>query len=130
MAINYPEDYRYTPTHEWGQRLDTKLLKVGITPHALEHLGKVIDLKLPEVGETFAAEETCGQLFGTHHNTSIRMPLSGRIFSQNAQAMENLDLINEDPFGDGWLFIIELDYPENFDITLFSLKEYLMTLDI
>jgi glycine cleavage system H protein len=101
----YPEDLQYTKDHEWI-RTDADTVRVGITDFAQEALGDIVFVTLPEVGSDVTAGSTCGEIESTKSVSDVYAPVTGTVVARN----ENLDtapeLINSDPYGDGWMLEI------------------------
>jgi glycine cleavage system H protein len=106
MAEN-PKDLRYTKEHEWARRTG-KTVVVGVTAHAQEALGDVVYVDLPKVG----AQLTAGASFGTVESTKavseLFAPLSGKVVKVNQALADEPQLINQDPYGKGWICEVEL----------------------
>jgi glycine cleavage system H protein len=105
--VEFPEDLRYTKEHEWA-RAEGDRARVGITDFAQDALGDVVYVDLPEVG----AEVTAGQAFGEVESTKsvsdVFSPLSGTIVQRNPLIDDHPELVNEQPYGDGWLVVLEV----------------------
>lgn len=101
-----PDDLRYTKEHEWA-RVDDGRVVVGITDYAQDQLGDVVFVGLPEVGAEVAAGQPLGEVESTKSVSDIYSPVSGRVLERNAALETNPELVNEDPYGDGWLVTIE-----------------------
>jgi glycine cleavage system H protein len=101
----YPEDVQYTKDHEWV-RTEGEILRVGVTDYAQEALGDIVFVTLPEVGAEVTAGAPCGEIESTKSVSDVYAPVSGTVAARN----ENLDaapeLINSDPYGDGWMIDI------------------------
>lgn len=104
---SYPEDLRYTVEHEWVRTGNGKLVRVGITQFATEALSDVVYVSLPTVGEEVAAGDSCGELESTKSVSDVFSPVSGFITAVNAALQDAPQMINADPYGDGWLFEVE-----------------------
>lgn len=104
---SYPEDLRYTVEHEWVRTGNGKLVRVGITQFATEALSDVVYVSLPTVGEEVAAGDSCGELESTKSVSDVFSPVSGLITAVNAALQDAPQMINADPYGDGWLFEVE-----------------------
>jgi glycine cleavage system H protein len=100
MAV--PEDRRYTAEHEWV-RFDGDTATVGITDYAADKLGDVVFVELPSVGSTVAAGTVVGEIESTKSVGELFAPLDGTIAEANAAVVDAPELVNSDPFGDGWL---------------------------
>lgn len=111
---NYPEDLKYTSEHEWVRSGNGARVRVGITEYAAEQLGDIVYVSLPEVGDTVAAGDACGELESTKSVSDLFSPVSGVVSSVNEQLANTPEIINADPYGDGWLF--ELDVEEEADL--------------
>lgn len=102
-----PDNIRYTLTHEWARREATHYIRIGITDFAQESLGGVVYVELPAVG----AEVTCGESFGqiesTKSTSDLNAPLSGTVVEVNSALESNPELVNAEPYGEGWLILIE-----------------------
>lgn len=103
--MNVPEDLRYTNEHEWV-RVDGNVAWVGITDYAQDALGDVVYVSLPEVGVSVAAMGPCCEVESTKSVSDVFAPLSGRVAEVNAELSESPQLINEDPYGKGWIFAL------------------------
>lgn len=102
----YPEDYRYSEEHEWVAA-DGDNYRLGITDFAQEELGEVVYVELPEVGAEFGAEDEIGIVESVKAVAEIYTPIAGRVVTVNEQLVDQPELLNEDPHGEGWLVEIE-----------------------
>ena len=98
---------RYSAEHEWID--DASPAKIGISQVAADTLGDVVYVDLPEAGSTVTAGEACGEIESTKSVSELFSPVTGTIVEVNAEAAENPALLNEDPYGAGWLFTVEVD---------------------
>jgi glycine cleavage system H protein len=102
--MNVPQDLRYTAEHEWIRELgDGEAVRVGITDYAQDALGDVVYVDLPAVGDEVAASAAVGELESTKSVSEMYAPVSGTISAVNEALADNPQLLNEDPYGDGWL---------------------------
>ena len=108
--MDFPEDLRYTEEHEWV-RVDGTGARVGITDYAQDALGDVVYVDLPTVGATVAAMASCCEVESTKSVSEIFSPLSGTIAEVNGDLADAPQMINEDPYGKGWIFLVELGDP-------------------
>jgi glycine cleavage system H protein len=112
-----PEDLRYTSEHEWvrspGASDDT--IRVGITDFAQDALGDIVYVSLPELGEQVAAGSTCGELESTKSVSDIYAPVSGAVAARNEALDATPELVNSDPYGEGWLFEVAPDGSTDLD---------------
>jgi glycine cleavage system H protein len=107
-----PDDRSYTEDHEWvlitpGSPLPDTPIRVGITSVAVEALGDLVFVELPEVGSAIVAGETCGEIESTKTVSELYPPVSGVVTSINSAVVEDPDLITHDPYGAGWLFEVQ-----------------------
>jgi glycine cleavage system H protein len=102
-----PPDLRYTREHEWASLGEDGKVKVGVTDFAQSRLGDVVYLDLPDVGGDVTAGESMGEVESTKSVSDIYAPLSGSVTGLNAECRDNLALVNQDPYGEGWLVILE-----------------------
>jgi glycine cleavage system H protein len=110
-----PEDLKYTAEHEWVRAAADGRVRVGITDYAQDALGDVVFVSLPEVGVTVAAGESCGEVESTKSVSEIYAPVSGEVTARNEELDSRPDLVNQDPYGDGWLVEISLADPSATD---------------
>jgi glycine cleavage system H protein len=106
-AMNFPEDLRYTQEHEWV-RVDGTTARVGITDYAQDALGDVVYVDLPQVGAAVAAMASCCEVESTKSVSEIFSPVSGSVAEVNADLTDAPQMINEDPYGKGWIFAVEM----------------------
>ena len=104
--MEFPEELRYTKEHEWA-RADGTRVRVGITDFAQDSLGDVVYVDLPEVGTVVAADQPFGEVESTKSVSDVFSPLSGTIVERNRLIEDQPELLNEQPYGDGWLVVIE-----------------------
>jgi glycine cleavage system H protein len=117
--MNVPEDLRYSSEHEWARRLDDgSTVRVGITDFAQDSLGDVVYVDLPAVGSSVAANEAVGELESTKSVSEMYAPVSGKVVAVNEVLADSPQLLNEDPYGDGWLCEIEMSDPSELDALL------------
>lgn len=106
-----PEDRRYTASHEWV-RIDGETGTVGITDHAQKELGEIVYLELPEAGHVFNAEEEFGTVESVKAVSELFTPVSGEVVEVNKAAVAEPGIVNDDPYGDGWLIKVKLSTDE------------------
>ena len=102
----YPDDLSYTSEHEWLRRPGEHdgSVRVGITHYAQDQLGDIVYVSLPEVGESVDAGSTCGELESTKSVSDVYAPISGEVVARNDALDATPELVNNDPYGGGWLF--------------------------
>ncbi|HET9772664.1 MAG TPA: glycine cleavage system protein GcvH [Acidimicrobiia bacterium] len=105
--MNFPEDLRYTREHEWV-RVDGTIARIGITDYAQDALGDVVYVDLPTVGATVAAMASCCEVESTKSVSEIFSPVSGTIAEVNSDLTDAPQMINEDPYGKGWIFSVDM----------------------
>ncbi|BCJ77179.1 glycine cleavage system H protein [Catellatospora sp. IY07-71] len=112
-----PEDLKYTAEHEW---VTTKAgtVRVGITHFAQDALGDIVYVQLPEAGQAVSAGESFGEVESTKSVSEIYAPLTGTVTARNEALVDSPDLINTDPYGEGWLVEIEIADPAALDALL------------
>ena len=115
---NYPEDLKYTPEHEWVREGNEATVRVGITDYAAEQLGDIVFVSLPEVGESVSAGDACGELESTKSVSDLFAPLTGVITAVNQVLDGTPELVNSDPYGDGWLFDLQIGDDADVDALL------------
>ncbi|MEW2499647.1 glycine cleavage system protein GcvH [Amycolatopsis sp. CA-161197] len=113
-----PEELRYTEEHEWVATREGALVRVGITEYAQDQLGDVVFVDLPEVGKHVDAGDVFGEVESTKSVSELFAPVDGEIVSVNAAVSDSPELINSDPYGEGWLVEIRLDDPAGLDALL------------
>jgi glycine cleavage system H protein len=101
---NVPEELRYAKTHEWVRREDDGTVTVGITEHAQELLGDMVFVELPEVGQSVEAEADCAVVESVKAASDVYAPVAGEVTAVNDQLEGSPELVNQAPYGDGWLF--------------------------
>ncbi len=109
--MEFPEDLRYTKEHEWV-RLEGTRARVGITDFAQDALGDVVYVDLPEVGAVVQAGQPLGEVESTKSVSDVYSPISGSIVERNPLVDDRPELVNEQPYGDGWLVVIEPADPD------------------
>ncbi|MEO2168886.1 MAG: glycine cleavage system protein GcvH [bacterium] len=120
--MELPEDLKYTREHEWVQ-IDGKTATIGITYHAQEQLGEVVFVELPAAGERVERGDPFGVIESTKAVSDVYAPLAGEVSEINDDLPENPEMLNEDPYGDGWMVKIMLSDPDNNE-NLMSPDEY------
>lgn len=107
-----PDSFSYSDEHEWinaaAEDAVGKTVRVGITSVATERLGEVVFAELPEVGDSVTAGEPCGEVESTKSVSDLYAPVSGTVTAVNENIEDNYEIINEDPFGAGWLYEVEV----------------------
>jgi len=99
-----PDNLKYTKTHEWARLNGDGAVTVGITDHAQSQLGDMVFVELPEVGTTLAAGKECAVVESVKAASDVYSPLNGEVQEVNEALTDSPELINQDPYGNGWLF--------------------------
>ncbi len=106
--MEFPEDVRYTKEHEWIRTEADGLARIGITDHAQDALGDVVYVDLPEAGSVLTANEAFGEVESTKSVSDVFSPVSGEVIDRNQALSDRPELVNEQPYGDGWLITVRL----------------------
>ena len=115
--MEIPEDLRYSSEHEWV-RVDGNVATVGITDFAQDSLGDVVYVQLPEVGDEIEANASISEIESTKSVSDIYAPVGGRVTAVNERLGEQPELVNQAPYGDGWIFSVEMADPAQVDALL------------
>lgn len=106
--LHYPEDLRYTTDHEWVKDQGEAVVRVGITSYAQDALGDVVYVSLPAVGDELTAGDACGEVESTKSVSDLYAPVAGEVVAVNDSLDATPELINSDPYGEGWMMEIKL----------------------
>ena len=115
--MNFPNDVKYTKEHEWI-RQEGDVAYVGITDYAQEQLGDIVFVDIQTVGETLAADEVFGTIEVVKTISDLFLPVAGEVLEQNEALEEQPELVNKDPYGEGWLIKIKPAADADFDSLL------------
>jgi glycine cleavage system H protein len=115
--MNIPDDLRYSSDHEWIRR-DGDTVTIGITDFAQDSLGDVVFVELPDVGTDVVVNDTFTEVESTKSVSDIYAPVSGSIATVNTDLDDRPELLNDDPYGDGWICTIKMSDPSQFDALL------------
>lgn len=110
--LEYPEELRYTAEHEWVRTAEDGTVRIGITAFAQEALGDVVYVSLPAVGDQVTAGDANGEVESTKSVSDLYVPLSGEVTAVNEGLDANPELVNSDPYGDGWMYELQPTDPE------------------
>ncbi|WP_432159864.1 glycine cleavage system protein GcvH [Streptomyces sp. NRRL F-5630] len=119
--MSNPTNLRYSKEHEWLSAAEDGVSTVGITAYAAGQLGDVVYAQLPEVGDSVAAGETCGELESTKSVSDLYSPVNGEVTEVNSDVVEDPSLVNSAPFEGGWLFKVRVSEEPG---DLLSAEEY------
>ena len=106
--MEYPTELKYTAEHEWVKAGEGPV-RVGITDFAQDALGDIVYVQLPEIGSAVRAGDACGELESTKSVSDLFAPLNGTVRAVNEALADQPDLVNTDPYGEGWLLDIEVE---------------------
>jgi glycine cleavage system H protein len=115
--MHVPDELRYSSDHEWA-RVEGNTVRVGITDYAQDALGDVVYVEVPEVGTAVAANDKISEVESTKSVSDIYAPVGGTIAAVNADLGESPQRLNEDPYGEGWICVIELGGDDGLDALL------------
>ena len=126
-----PTDRKYSRDHEWAKDEDDGTFLVGITDYAQEHLGDIVFLDLPKVGATLAKMEKLGEVESVKSVSDMFSPISGEVVAVNHVVIDSPELVNEDPYENGWLIRIKPSQPADMDdlLTAADYEIFLESLD-
>lgn len=112
--MNFPKDVRYTSEHEWI-RVEGEEALVGITDYAQSELGEIVFIDVPTMGETVAQGEVFGSVEAVKTVSDLNMPATGEVLAVNENLEDHPELVNEDPYGEGWMIRIRLSDASELD---------------
>ena len=115
--MNVPDDLGYTSDHEWARREGDRV-RMGITDYAQDALGDVVFVQLPEPGAAVTAGQPFSEVESTKSVSDIYAPVAGTVVEINSDLNDSPQRVNEDPYGEGWICVIELADPAGFDALL------------
>ena len=111
---NVPADLRYNKTHEWV-RVEGDIATIGITDHAQDALGDVVYLDLPNEGRILAADDKFGEVESVKAVSELYTPIGGEVVETNSTITDTTEVINEDPYGNGWMIKVRMSNPSDLD---------------
>jgi glycine cleavage system H protein len=123
MTLEYPEDLKYLDSHEYV-RLDGEIATIGISAFAIEELGDIVFLELPELGDAIGVEDNIGTVESVKAVSELYSPVSGTVIDRNEMLIESPEMIADDPYGEGWLIKVRLDNPDDDLEDILSASEY------
>jgi glycine cleavage system H protein len=116
--MNIPGELRYTSDHEWAAREADDIVRIGITDYAQDALGDVVYVQAPAVGAVVTAGQNFGEVESTKSVSEIYAPVAGTVVAVNDALVDSPGLLNDDPYGDGWICSIEMAQPEAYESLL------------
>ncbi len=118
-----PDDLRYAKSHEWVRKLQDGALEIGISEHAQSALGDLVFVEVPEAGRSLQAGEAAAVVESVKAASDVYSPVSGKVIAGNADLAAQPELVNQDPYGSGWLFRVQANAPLD-DASLMSAAAY------
>lgn len=122
MSLEYPDDLKYLDSHEYV-RLDGEIATIGISAFAVDQLGDIVFLELPDVGEKLEKGNAFGTIESVKAVEDLNAPITGTVVERNDPTVDSPELVGEDPYGEGWLIKVRIDDPSEIDEAL-SADEY------
>ena len=113
--MNFPADLKYTKDHEWIKLIDEKTALIGITDYAQGELGDIVFVDITSVDKDLSAEEVFGTIEAVKTVSDLFMPVAGKIIEVNSALSKNPELVNTDPYGEGWMVKIEFSDSKEID---------------
>jgi glycine cleavage system H protein len=113
-ALKFPENVRYSQDHEWARK-EGDSFTVGISDFAQDQLGDVVFVELPEAGSTFEKGQEFGTVESVKAVSELFMPMAGEILVINSKLEDSSELVNNDPYGEGWMIKVKAANPGDFD---------------
>ncbi len=123
MELEYPEDLRYLETHEYA-RLEGEIATLGISAFAVDQLGDIVFLELPELGEALEVGSSFGTIESVKAVEDLYPPVSGTVVDRNQAMIDSPELIADDPHGEGWLLKVRVENPDTALADTLSASEY------
>jgi len=120
--MEFPEDLKYSKQHEWVL-VEGNVATIGITDFAQDQLGDIVFVELPAVGDKVSKEDAFGVVESVKAVSDVYAPLTGKVLEINDDLPDNPEILNEDPYGDGWIIKIEMTDPDEIE-DLLSSEEY------
>ncbi len=114
MSLEYPSDLKYLDTHEYV-RLEGEIATIGITAFAVDQLGDVVFLELPEIGDAVTKGDTFGNIESVKAVEDLNSPVTGTVIERNDNMIESPEQVAEDPYGEGWLLKVRVNDPGEID---------------
>lgn len=122
--MDVPADLKYSREHEWVRVDETGTATVGITDYAQDQLGDIVYLGLPEIGTTVKQFDKCGEIESVKSVSDLYTPVGGEIVDRNDVAIETPEIVNQSPYGEGWLWQVRMTDPTELE-NLLSADEYM-----
>ncbi|MGV2827753.1 glycine cleavage system protein GcvH [Myxosarcina sp. GI1(2024)] len=123
MELTYPEDLQYLDSHEYV-RVEGEIATIGVSAFAIDQLGDIVFLELPEIGDAVEVGDSFGTIESVKAVEDLYPPVSGKVIERNEALIESPEVIAEDPYGEGWLLKVRIDNPDEELIDVLSAAEY------
>ena len=120
--MNVPENLHYTKDHEWA-RVDGDIATIGITEYAQGELGDIVFIEMPQVGDTTKQTESCASIEAVKAVSDLYAPVSGDVTEVNSALESDPQIVNKDPYGEGWMIKVKMSDPGELD-ALMSAEDY------
>ncbi|HAX85520.1 MAG TPA: glycine cleavage system protein GcvH [Cyanobacteria bacterium UBA11370] len=122
MALDYPDDLKYLDSHEYV-RLDGEIATIGVSGFAVDQLGDIVFVELPEMGDALQKGDVFGSIESVKAVEDMYAPISGTVIERNETLVESPELISDDPYGEGWLLKVRINDPDEL-VDALSADEY------
>lgn len=123
MSFEYPQDLRYLDSHEYV-RLDGEIATIGITAFAIEQLGDIVFLELPDIGDVITKGETFGSIESVKAVEDLNSPVTGTVVERNEALINDPEQVPEDPYGEGWFLKVRINDPDEVNEDTLTADEY------
>ncbi|MBD2281227.1 MULTISPECIES: glycine cleavage system protein GcvH [Aphanizomenon] len=123
MSLEYPQDFRYLDSHEYV-RLDGEIATIGITAFAIEQLGDIVFLELPDIGDVITKGETFGSIESVKAVEDLNSPVTGTVVERNQDLIDDPEQVTEDPYGEGWFLKVRINDPDEVNEDTLTADEY------
>lgn len=127
MTLEYPDDLKYLDSHEYV-RLDGEIATIGISAFAVDQLGDIVFLELPEIGEALIKGDSFGTVESVKAVEDLKSPITGTVVERNAEVVDAPELVGDDPYGEGWLIKVRIDDPDEIEDAMSS-NEYRLVVE-
>jgi glycine cleavage system H protein len=114
MTLEYPDDLKYYETHEY-MRMDGEIATIGISAYAVDQLGDIVFIDLPEVGDLIEKEKSFGTIESVKAVEDLKAPITGTVIERNEEILEEAEKLSEDPYIEGWLLKVRVKDPDKLD---------------
>jgi glycine cleavage system H protein len=123
MSLEYPQDFRYLDSHEYV-RLDGEIATIGITAFAIEQLGDIVFLELPDIGDVITKGDTFGSIESVKAVEDLNSPVTGTVVERNDALIDDPEQVTEDPYGEGWFLKVRINDPDEVNEDTLTADEY------